>query len=82
MLSDQNSIRPIAIIAGSLAFVGGSAFNDAFKSLFDKYLGTRNAVIAKFIYAIILTIIIIISIKLIFYLDSAVENKIDNYIKN
>lgn len=45
MSTDQNSINHLVIISGSFAFVGGLAWNEAFESLFDKYLGTRNAII-------------------------------------
>jgi uncharacterized membrane protein YidH (DUF202 family) len=48
------------IIVGALVLVGGLAWQAAFQAVFDTYLHEGNAVLAKFIYAIVITIIIVI----------------------
>ncbi|XWV25381.1 hypothetical protein QJ856_gp0383 [Tupanvirus deep ocean] len=60
--SNAIAISPIVLIGGALTFVGGLAWNDAFKTLIDSYYPdkSKNTVFAKFLYAIVVTIVIII----------------------
>jgi multisubunit Na+/H+ antiporter MnhB subunit len=64
MFQQTSTIDPLLIIGGSLAFVTSMAWNNAFQSLFEKYLGSANAIYAKFIYAAILTVVAIILITI------------------
>lgn len=60
--SNALTIHPLVLIGGALTFIAGLAWNDAFKNLIDHYYpeNSNSAVFAKFTYAIIITIIIIV----------------------
>lgn len=48
------------IMVGALVLIAGLAWNTAFEALFNAYLRPGNAALAKFLYAIILTTIVIV----------------------
>lgn len=48
----------ITLILGGLGLVAALAWNEAIKSLFETFLEESNALIGKFIYAAIITIIV------------------------
>lgn len=45
---------------GSLVLIAGLAWNDAFQSTFNRYFPRGGAILAKFIYALVLTTIVIV----------------------
>lgn len=53
--------RSMTYIAGGLGIVVGLAWNEAIKSLIDYFypLSSANSISAKFIYAIIITIVVV-----------------------
>ena len=54
-------INPFTIIAGSLSFVAGLAWNDAIQAGIDEYYPTsKKSLKAKFIYALIITVMIVL----------------------
>lgn len=71
----ESYINPLLIVSGSLTVVTGLAWNNAFTSIFADYLDKENEIRAKFIYAIILTIIVIFFIYGLFSLSNYVEKK-------
>jgi len=57
--------KTITLILGGFGLVAALAWNEAIKSLFDTLFPKSNAIIGKFIYAIIITVVVvIISIRL------------------
>jgi hypothetical protein len=48
------------IMVGALVLIAGLAWNSAFQALFNTYLHPGNATLAKFIYALILTAIVVV----------------------
>lgn len=53
--------RTIGYIAAAFSLVAGLAWNDAIKSLIDYFFPeTKNGLQAKFIYAIVLTLVIVV----------------------
>lgn len=52
--------RTLGYVLAGLGLVGGLAWNDAIRSLIDYFLpaSTVNTVVAKFIYAMALTIVV------------------------
>ena len=69
MTTVKNYFDPVVIIAGSLTFVAGMAWNNAFSAVFDTYLSKQNETAAKFIYAASITVITIIIIMSIAYIN-------------
>jgi uncharacterized membrane protein YidH (DUF202 family) len=49
-----------SIIVGALVLVAGLAWNEAFQSLFQRYFRAGDAVLARFIYALIITTIVVV----------------------
>lgn len=47
------------LIAGALGLVAALAWNEAVKALFEKIFGDASGLVAKFLYAIIVTIIVV-----------------------
>ena len=57
--------RTVTLMLGGFALVAALAWNDAIQTLFNYIFGSAGSLIAKFGYAIIVTIIVtIISIRL------------------
>ena len=57
--------RMVTLILGGFALVAALAWNDAIQTLFNKLFGTAGSLVAKFGYAILVTIVItIVSIRL------------------
>lgn len=52
--------RTIGYILTALGLVAGLAWNDAIKALIEKFLTSGNSLIAKFGYAIFITVIVVI----------------------
>ncbi|PIS40826.1 MAG: hypothetical protein COT26_01290 [Candidatus Kerfeldbacteria bacterium CG08_land_8_20_14_0_20_43_14] len=48
-----------ALITGALGLVAALAWNEAVKALFEKIFGTASGLIAKFLYAIIVTAVVV-----------------------
>ena len=51
--------RTYDLLTSALSFVAALAWNDAIQSLFLRIFGASSTIIAKFLYAIILTVIIV-----------------------
>jgi len=47
------------LLTGALSLVAALAWNEAVKALFEKLFGSASGLIAKFLYAIIVTIIVV-----------------------
>ncbi len=57
--------KTATLIIGGFGLVAALAWNEAIKSLFDAYFKESNGLIGKFIYALIITVIVVIvSIRL------------------
>jgi C4-dicarboxylate transporter len=53
--------RTVGYITGALGLVAGLAWNDAIKSLIDSFVSVGSGgIIAKFIYAVLVTVIIVV----------------------
>ena len=61
-------------IMTSLGIVLALAWNDAIKSLFDKYVGIENIPLAKFLYALVLTVVVVV-LSLYFVKKGDEQNK-------
>lgn len=69
----ESYVDPLLIVSGSLTVVTGLAWSNAFKTLFNDYLDKKNKLHAQFIYAIVLTIIVIFFIYGLFTLSNYIE---------
>lgn len=58
--SDKPKIFISLIVLSSLAYVVGLAWNSFFEKLAKKYISTENTIIGYLIYAIIMTITLVI----------------------
>jgi dolichyl-phosphate-mannose--protein O-mannosyl transferase len=77
MTTIKNYFDPILTIAGSLTFVAGMAWNNAFSAVFDTYLSKQDETTAKFVYAISVTIITVLIIMMFVYINKfTFSNKI------
>ena len=57
--------KTTTLIIGGFGLVAALAWNEAIKSLFDVYFKESNGLIGKFIYALMITVIVVIvSIRL------------------
>ena len=57
--------KTITLILGGFALVAALAWNEAIKSLFEQLLKSSGTLIGKFIYALLVTlIVVIVSIQL------------------
>jgi len=65
MISDlKNEVREktFGYIVGALGLVAGLAWNEAIKALIEYFFpASQNGILAKFIYAILITIIIVLT---------------------
>lgn len=57
--------RVLGYVAAGFGFVAGLAWNDAIKALIDTFFPERGTVLAQFIYAITLTLIVGILISVL-----------------
>ena len=53
--------KTITLILGGFGLVAALAWNEAIKSLFETFFPKESALIGKFIYAIIVTIIVVLA---------------------
>ncbi len=67
--------RTYDLLTAALTFVAALAWNDAIQSLFQTIFGPASTLAAKFIYAIILTIIIVWLGSRIARLTQAIERR-------
>ena len=57
--------KTITLILGGFALVAALAWNEAIKSLFEQWLKNSGTVIGKFVYALLVTlIVVVVSIQL------------------
>jgi len=57
--------KVLTLVMSALGFVAALAWNDAIQTTFNKFFGEQSELWAKYIYAVILTtIVVIISIQL------------------
>lgn len=69
--------KTLELMTTAFSLVAALAWNDAVQTLFQKIFGQASSVIAKFIYAIILTIIIVwMGVKLA-KLNKVLEKKLN-----
>ena len=80
--------KMMTLILAGFGLVAALAWDDAIKSLFEELFGGRNSLTAKFLYAIVVTlIVVVISIRLsnlmkkIGVLNSVIKNRTNNLIK-
>ena len=53
--------KTLGYIVGALGLVAGLAWNEAIKSLIDYFFpASENGILAKFIYAVLITIVIVV----------------------
>lgn len=64
--------RTVGYILAAFSFVAGLAWNEAVKSLIDFFPNTINNVLIKFLYAIVVTAIIVV---ITVYLARLIEEK-------
>jgi hypothetical protein len=64
-------VNPLSIVAGSLAFVGGLAWNDAIQAWIGEYypVNEKKNAQAKLLYALIVTMIIVIVVLFLRYVN-------------
>jgi uncharacterized BrkB/YihY/UPF0761 family membrane protein len=87
MSKNVDIINPFAIISGSLSFVAGLAWNEAIQSSISEYYpaDVKKSVIAKYTYALIITIIILLLIFIIKNLNDAavvIKSAVTSYEEN
>lgn len=52
--------KTVGYVLAAFSFVAGLAWNEAMKSFIDQFFPNKDSILVKFIYAIIVTIIIVI----------------------
>ena len=52
--------KTVTLILGGFGLVAALAWNEAIKSLFETFFKKSNAILGKFLYAIIVTVIVVI----------------------
>jgi len=52
--------KTITLILGGFGLVAALAWNEAIKSLFETFFKKNNAILGKFIYAMIVTVIVVV----------------------
>lgn len=79
--TSQTAIHPNVIIAGALAFVAGNAWNDAFQALIKEYnpIVDRKTVVAQFVYAIFVTLLILLIGYFIFEINKVSSAELSKY---
>ena len=59
-INEEIKEKTLTFILGGFGLVAALAWNEAIKTLFETFFPKENALIGKFIYAIILTIIVVL----------------------
>jgi hypothetical protein len=73
-MTDLKLVNPFTVLAGSLTFVAGLAWNEAVQSGINEYYPDRNAFRAKLVYAVVVTLLITMIVMLLKYAnDTATE---------
>ncbi|PIP60547.1 hypothetical protein COX00_02650 [Candidatus Uhrbacteria bacterium CG22_combo_CG10-13_8_21_14_all_47_17] len=71
--------RTYVLLTSAMSFVAALAWNDAIQSLFRQIFGTAASIYAKFFYAIIVTVVTVVSVwkinRFINRLKERMENK-------
>lgn len=70
--------RTYDLFTGGLALVAALAWNDAVQSLFAKIFGPTSTLMAKFAYAVFVTVIIVILGTRLARVTRALENRLTN----
>jgi hypothetical protein len=68
--------RTYELITSAFTFVAALAWNEAIQSLFQKLFGTASSLAAKFLYAVLLTVIIVYLGTRLAKISSLVEKKL------
>lgn len=55
------ALDPFLIIAGALAFIAGLAWNSAIQATIDKHIGQDGTLRSKWVYAVIVTVLIVVA---------------------
>ncbi len=75
----QVFLQTATLINSALAIVAALAWNEAIKALIDKYIPAGSSLLSKFIYAAILTtIIVIISMRMVKVINQYKPVEIDD----
>ena len=68
--------RMFGYIAAGLGLVAGLAWNDAIKSLIDRFIPDKeNSIIAKLVYAVVITLIVSVAL---FYVEKSLTEDDEN----
>jgi len=59
-IKKQMRERTVGYITAALGLVAGLAWNDAVKSLIDYFYADSSSILAKFIYALIVTAVVVL----------------------
>ena len=59
-INEEIKEKTLTFILGGFGLVAALAWNEAIKTLFETFFPKKNALIGKFIYAIIVTIIVVL----------------------
>ncbi|RJO59245.1 hypothetical protein C4546_03420 [Candidatus Parcubacteria bacterium] len=62
------------LLTGALSLVAALAWNEAVKALFEKIFGQASGLIAKFLYAIIVTVVVVWVVTRLSKLSAQVES--------
>lgn len=75
----NNTLDPILIIQGACAIIASLAWSDAIRSTIDKYYvrDSTSSLYAKYTFAIVVTIILIIAMMFIMYVNSHAQSYVD-----
>ena len=60
-INEEIKEKTLTFILGGFGLVAALAWNEAIKTLFETFFPKENALIGKFIYAIIVTIIVVLA---------------------
>lgn len=66
-MTDLKLVNPFSVLAGSLTFVAGLAWNEAVQSGINEYYPEHTAFRAKLVYAIMVTLIITLIVVFLKY---------------
>lgn len=69
--------KSFELMTAAFSFVAALAWNDAIQSLFQTIFGTSSTVVAKFLYAALVTMIIVWMGSKLAKLNKAVEKKLN-----
>ena len=75
-ISTEVKERTIGYILAALGLVAGLSWNEAIKSLIDSVFPKSNSIAVKFIYAVVVTVfIVLITVYLVKFIDKKEEKK-------